>query len=298
MTKALISNKKPGTPVVFMDGGDTDGDIYFVNSILGSDAAGYGLTPDSPTATIDYAVGLCTASQGDRIYVAENHVENISAGTSLVVDIAGIEIVGIGKGPLLTYTAAAGTISVTAANCKIENLRLYSDFTNGVTIGITAGAGADGLKLQNIHMEEASSSKEFLIAVSVAANCHSVVIDGFQFYGASGGSNSQCILFAGSSNFSRVTNFTIYGDFSGAVIDALTTGSAFMTFGPGVIVNKDTAAGLSISVKAQTTGMMRYLDILQLKDTVGPAGAAMGYTQVFVSNAAGAQGILKPAADS
>jgi hypothetical protein len=71
-----------------------------------------------------------------------------------------------------------------------------------------------------------------------------------------------------------------------------------MTIGPGVIVNDDTAAGLSVSVNASTTGMMRHLDILQAKDTVGPAGAAMAFTQVLVSNAAGAQGILKPAADS
>jgi hypothetical protein len=296
--RALISNKRPGSPVVFLDGGDTTGDIYFVNSVTGSDASGYGLTPDSPTATIDYAVGLCTASQGDRIYVMEDHVENISTGTSLVVDVAGIEIVGIGKGPLLTYTAAAGTISITAANCEISNLRLYSDFTNGVTTGITVGATADGLSLENIRMEEAANTKEFLIGISVAAACHNVVIDGFKFYGVTGGTDSQCIKFAGASNFSEVKNFEIYGDFSGAPIDGLTAASTYMTIGPGVIVNDDTTAGLSVSLHASTTGMMRHLDILQLKDTVGPAGAAMGYTQVLVSNAAGAQGILKPAADS
>lgn len=298
MTKSvLMTKRKPGGPVVFLDAGATTGDIFFVHS-TGSDAAGYGLNPDTPVATIDYAVGLCAANNGDRIYVMPGHSETISGATSLVVDVAGVSIIGLGNGPLLTYSAAASTISITAANCSIDNLRLYSDYTNGVTAGITVGAAADGLRLNNIRMEEAANTKEFLIGVSVAAACHDVKIDVFEFYGVTGGTDSQCIKFAGASNFSEVTNFKIYGDFSGAPIDALTAASTYMTIGPGVIVNDDTTAGLSVSVNASTTGMMRHLDILQAKDTVGPAGAAMAFTQVLVSNAAGAQGILKPVADA
>jgi hypothetical protein len=298
MSGPLLFIRKPGGPVVFLDGGATTGDLFFVDSVTGSDASGYGTSPDSPVATIDYAVNLCTANNGDRVYVMPGHSETISGATSLVVDVAGISIIGIGDGPLLTFSAAASTISITAANCTIENIRCYSDYTGGVTTGITAGATADGLKLKNVRMEEAANTKEFLISILVAAACHKVEIDGLEFHGVTGGTDSQCVIFAGASNFSKVTNFKIYGDFSGAAIDALTAASAYLTIGPGVIVNDDTTAGLSVSVHASTTGMMRHLDILQAKDTVGPAGAAMGFTQVLVSNAAGAQGILKPVADA
>lgn len=301
MSKDILTSRRPGGPVVFMDAGATTGNIYFVDSATGSDASGYGISPDAPTATIDYAVGLCDANKGDRIYVMPGHAETISGATSLVVDVAGIEIIGIGdygKAPLLTYTAAASTISVTAANCLIQNIRCYSDYTNGVTAGISVGAAADGLRLKNIRMEEAANTKEFLIGISVAATCHDVEVDGFEFFGVTGGTDSQCIKFAGASNFSKVTNFKIYGDFSGAPIDALTAASTYITIGNGVIVNDDAASGLSVSVHASTTGMMHDLRILQAKDTVGPAGAAMAYAEVYVSNAAGSQGILKPAADS
>lgn len=294
----LLFSRKPGGPVVFLDGGATTGNVFFVDSNTGTNSTSYGTAPDTPVATINYAVGLCTANKGDRIYVMPNHAETISGATSLVVDKAGVSIIGVENGPLLTFSAAASTISVTAANCTIENIRCYSDYTNGVTAGITVGASADGLKLKNIRMEEAANTKEFLIGVSVAAACHDVEIDGFEFYGVTGGTDSQCIKFAGASNFSKITNFKIYGDFSGAPIDALTAASTYLTIGPGVIVNDDVTAGLSVSVHASTTGMMRHLDILQAKDTVGPAGAAMAYTQVLVSNAAGAQGILKPVADA
>lgn len=301
MSGPLLFSRKPGGPVVMLDGGATTGNVFFVDSAIGSNSTSYGNSPDLPVATIDYAIGLCTANKGDRIYVMPSHAETISGATSLVMDVAGVEIIGLGNGasrPKLTFSAAASTISITAASCRLENIQLYSDYTNGVTVGITVGATADGLRLKNIRMEEAANTKEFLIGLSVAAACHDVEIDGFEFFGVTGGTDSQCIKFVGASNFSKVTNFKIYGDFSGAPVDALTAASTYMTIGNGVIINDDTTAGLSVSVHASTTGMMHDLRIYQAKDTVGPAGAAMAYAEVYVTNAAGSQGILKPAADS
>lgn len=298
----LFVRKQPGGLFSVVDESLTTGSIFWVHSGTGTDAAGYGSNPDSPLATIDYAVGLCTASKGDRIYVMPGHAEAITAATSCVVDVIGVQIIGLGSGslqPTLSFTtAAAATVSVTAANVLIQNIRFYSNFTDGIAAGVTLGAAADGFRMKNCRFEEAANTKEFLIAVSVAAACHDVVIDGFEFFGVTGGSDTQCIKFAGASNFSKVKNFAIYGDFSGAAIDALTAASTYMEIGPGVIVNDDTAAGLSVSVHASTTGMMHDLRILQAKDTAGPAGAAMAYCEVYASNAAGAQGILKPAADS
>ena len=278
------------------------GNRFYLHAGTGTDGAGYGRNPDAPVATLDYANGLCTASKGDIIYAMPGHAESLVGATSAVLDVAGVRVIGLGTGalrPKLTYTTDAGaTISITAPNVALENLQLYANFTNGVTAGITVGALADGLRLTNIRMEEAANTKEFLIGVSVAAACHDVGIDGFEFFGVTGGTDSQCIIFVGASNFSYVRNFHIFGDFSGAAIDGLTAASTFMEFAHGTIINDDTAAGLSVSVHASSTGMMRHLDIAQLKDTVGPAGAAMQATEIYVSNAAFKQGILKPAADA
>lgn len=298
----LFVNKQSGGMFAVENMGLGTGSRFYVHSGTGENAAGAGRNPDSPVATIDYAVGLCTASKGDIIYVMPGHAEAITAATSCVLDVAGVQVIGLGSGalrPKLTYTtAAAATVSVTAANCRIENIQFYGDYTGGVTAGVTVGASADGFRLVNCRFEEAANTKEFLIAVSVAAACHDVVIDGFDFFGVTGGSDTQCIKFAGASNFSVVQNFRIYGDFSGAAIDALTVASTYLTIGNGVIVNDDTSAGLSVSVHASTTGMMHDLRILGLFNTAVPAGAAMGYTECYVSNAAGASGIIKPTVDS
>jgi len=299
---SLFVKKQKGGLFAIEDSSRTTGVRIYVHSGTGSDATGYGYSPDTPVATLDYAIGLCTANQGDIIYVMPGHAESISAATSLVIDVASIKIIGLGYGanrPKLTFsTADTATISVTAANVTIENIQFYADYPGGIAVGITLAATADGFRLINCRAEEAANTKEFLIFISVAAACHDVGIDGLDFFGVDGGSDTQCIIFAGASNYSFVRNSRIYGDFSGAVIDALTAASLYMHFANLTLINIDTAAGLSLSVKSDTTGFAHDLRIAQLRDTVAPAGAALAWSEVYVTNALGAQGIYKPAVDS
>ena len=298
----LFVQKQSGGMFAVENQARSTGDRFYLHSGTGTDGDGFGRNPDTPVATLDYAIGLCTASKGDIIYGMPGHAETLIAATSAVMDVAGVRLIGLGTGalrPKFTYTTAAGaTISITAANCAIDNIQLLSAFTNGITAGITVGAAADGLRLTNIRMEESLNTQEFLIGISVAAGCHDVVIDGFDFFGIDGGTDSSAIYFAGGSNYSKVKNFSIHGDFSGAIIDALTAISLYMEIGPGVGTNIDTGAGLTVSVKSDTTGFGHDMRLTGILDTVAPAGAAFSWAEVYVSNALGVQGILKPAADT
>ena len=64
----------------------TTGEIYYVNSGTGANAVGgitgsngnNGLSPKTPFATIDYAIGRCTANRGDTIYVMPGHWETLT----------------------------------------------------------------------------------------------------------------------------------------------------------------------------------------------------------------------------
>ena len=63
--------------------------------------------------TIDYAVGKCTASNGDTIYVKEGHAEAVTAAGGLDLDVAGITIVFLGAGNgrgSVTFSAVVGAI--------------------------------------------------------------------------------------------------------------------------------------------------------------------------------------------
>lgn len=102
------------------------GNVFFVMT-GGSDTAGQGQHPDKPFATVDFAIGQCTANQGDVIYVMPGYTETITNSARWTVDIAGISIIGLGHGstkPVITFsTDTSADIAVTAANILIKNFR-------------------------------------------------------------------------------------------------------------------------------------------------------------------------------
>jgi hypothetical protein len=110
------------------------GNVYWVSSVSGSD--GNKGTRERPFATIDYAIGRCTANNGDIIFCMPGHAEAVTA-TSINCDVGGVTFIGLGSGskkPVLTFGATDSTINVTAANCVWQNFR----FTAGVGDVVTA----------------------------------------------------------------------------------------------------------------------------------------------------------------
>src|SRR3972149_5631068 len=93
----LFSRHQPGGGVMITDPGLAPGDTFFVHSGTGTDGAGYGKNPDAPVATIDYAIGLCTANKSDVIYVLPGHNEGLG-NAQIAVDKAGVSIIGLGHG--------------------------------------------------------------------------------------------------------------------------------------------------------------------------------------------------------
>jgi hypothetical protein len=158
------------------------GQIFWVSSTTGSD--GNKGTFARPFATIDYAIGRCTASKGDIIMVLPGHVENISAASFITADIAGVAIIGLGTGsnvPTLTWTAEAATIVVSAANLSFINMRFVNNFADVVTMFSVTGAG-DGLTFENCVFTDTSTVLNALDFITLATgaddltlnNCHAI----------------------------------------------------------------------------------------------------------------------------
>ena len=102
--------------------------VFWVHSV---DPGGAG-TETRPFATIDEAIGHCTANRGDIIMVKAGHAEALSAASAITCDVAGITIQGLGSGadrPELSFgTSAGASVVVSAANVSILNV-----------VGISAG---------------------------------------------------------------------------------------------------------------------------------------------------------------
>jgi hypothetical protein len=151
-------NRIKGLPFFGLGGEYTTGNVFFVDSGIGLDDPNWGSSPEEPFDTIDYAIGQCTASNGDIIYVMPGHTESIAAASGINADVAGISIVGLGNGsnrPLITLgTATAATFNVGAADVKIKNLQ----FTSAIdSLGNFIVVGANGCTIEDCKFYTAST---------------------------------------------------------------------------------------------------------------------------------------------
>ena len=97
--------------------------VLWVDSNGSSNGAG---TFASPYATVDGAINK--ASAGDIILVKENHAETLTTSNTVTMDVAGVAIVGLGRGqrrPRFTFTPSAvgdNSWAISAASCSVENI--------------------------------------------------------------------------------------------------------------------------------------------------------------------------------
>lgn len=112
------------------------GKVFWVHSGSGSD--GNKGTFDRPFASVDYAVGQCTANRGDVIMVKPGHAETFTAAAGIDADVAGIAIVGQGADadmPEFTFTTATtADIDVDAANITFRGLRFICGIDSQVNM--------------------------------------------------------------------------------------------------------------------------------------------------------------------
>lgn len=302
---ALFVRRSVGGLFAVEDSRIATGERIFVHSGTGTDAGGYGTGPDKPVATLDYAIGLATANEATQIIVMPGHAESLVGATSLVMDVAGVQVIGLGSGrlkPQFTLTTAtAATWNVTAANCSIKNVDIVSNFLD-VVASMTVGTSADGLELDGIGFYDTSVILGSLIGITVAANVSDMTIRNSNYYGLElTASATECMKFAGAADRLRIENCYLKGEFSGNVIDAATAASVDVVLKDILEINMSETGG-GIDLNAATTGMATQVQAY-LEDHTGnePAitGTALAMTDsVRQTNVVTASTFLCVAADS
>ena len=136
-----------------------------------------------PFKTIDYAIGQCKADRGDIIMVAPGYTETIANATSLLMDVAGIAIIGCGLGglrPTLSFSGTGSNIPITAENMSITNVLFESTVENCASAFTATGtATPKNLTIENCEFRDTGAALSFTAIVSgnATANC----LDGFNF---------------------------------------------------------------------------------------------------------------------
>jgi hypothetical protein len=253
----------------------TFGNVFFVSSVTGSATGGY--TPDAPAATIAQALALCTASKGDIIFVAPDHVESIGA-SGLAWNVAGVSIIGLGNGlnrPTLTWHTTDAVVTVSGANMLIKNIITAVDLDEVVSMFLVTGAGvtfdevdfeavgtsaqaiqwlkttnaADRLTIKNCKHRQLTAAAAAQKWIELVGPDFARIVDNeFQIV-ANASTSSE--LISGSTAVVYCTIARNLIEFIGATIDSvinLVTGST------GIISDNRIASGTSVATAAAITG--------------------------------------------
>lgn len=292
---ALFNRHQPGGVFTINDLVEHPGNIFFVDSgetTIGADSAGFGRSPDSPFLTLTYALSsdLCTASNGDVVYVMPGHAENLAADSAVDIDIAGVKVVGLGTGaarPTFTATATGGDLKLAAASTHLENLLFLSGID--VTTGMVEVSAADCV-IRNC---------EFRDSVGQATDCLMVldgsdrlVIDNCKFRMAAGAGANSAIAVVSSDDV-EIANCHIYGNFAVGAIDLRTTASARINIHDGKIWTANAADIAVVDTVTGSTGFIGPNLYIMLTDnaaniTEAVTGATFQYMRpIHIVNLAG-----------
>ena len=288
-----------GVPIYGVAGDVVAGNVWWVGSVKGDswnagvDTDGGG-TKDNPFKTIDYAIGKCTANNGDVIYVLPQHAETISAAAGIAADVACISIIGLGNGtirPIITFSATASTFTVTAANVAIENMQFQNAIDSLVSgISITAA----GCSIKGCEFSQPTSTNDALIWILTTAAADDLTIQG-NIFRASHAGPTEAIRLVGTDRANILDNYLI-GSWSTAAINAITTACLEILIARNTISNSVTDK-LAIDLVAACTGRIEY-NSGTVVSTAGISDAAIidaancQLAQNYFSDAAGETGKL------
>jgi hypothetical protein len=245
--------------LLILDPRFTPGNIFFVNSTHANkgDTPGKGQTPDAPFATLDYAVGQCTANQGDVIIALPGHVETVSAAGGLDLDVAGITLIGIGNGtlqPKIDLTSAAtADVDIDAANITIEGFQFEASFAD---IAVCIDVNATDFTIRRCRFLEPTTNENFLICIQDATSTTSsrITVENCEAR-CPDAADTHFINFAGTGDSHLIRNNLLHGDWGTMAIG----GAGVVTYCrvlDNVIGNIANTTDGCINFAAAATGMV------------------------------------------
>lgn len=291
-----------GVPVMGGQLPTTTGRYFFVSSLIGSNGND-GKSPEYPFATIDYAIGQCTASKGDVIIVMPGHAETISAAGGITADVAGIFIIGLGLGnlrPTLSFSATAATFAISAANVYVANMRVTSTIDEVVKMFHVTAAY---VTLDNIEHFETASCQTIQFLLTTAAADYLTVKNCYHYQANAAGAAQLWIQLVGVDNARILDNtfiLALNNAATSAVINASTAVINAQIARNMILQTGGTTQVSAILLAASSTGFVHDNRVAAAVTTLaGIVALASAYgAENYALNTANKSGILDPVADT
>lgn len=264
---------QPGLGKVFFVGDSSTVDLARIQNI-------FGLDPDGALryfSTIDAAIGACVADRGDVILVAPGHTETVTAAGGVTVDVAGVSIIGLGRGslrPTVNFTTAVGaSFKVTAANVLVQNIL----FTGGID-ALTNPVHIDAADCTLLDIETKDVTGQATDFIVTTANADRLRIERWRHLGAAAAGAETAISIVGGDAI-VIKDFWINGNFGTAAIENVTTAATNITIRDGYAYTRN-AADVIVTLVATATGFVGPNICARLTDN------AANITEAFVGAAA------------
>lgn len=284
------------------------GKVFFVGSTADAFYADYLLhvfPPDEEGevrvfSTIDTAIAACTANRGDVILVIPNHAEDVADATTFQVDIAGISIIGLGhraNQPTFTLTAAAGSIELDSANCRISNLRILAGAAP-VTVGVNVNA--DGNTIDHCDFDVSAAANRFTDVIDVDAFDYTV-IKKCRFITDVNVFEANSAIRMDDANQTEINDNWFSGNWAEGPIVGEGALSNNIRIVNNFLYSSNTADNIGIDLNVASTGLIAYNTIGGVADaTIGnmlDPGSCLSIEN-YIANAIDESGILIPASVS
>ena len=239
----------------------TTGNVFFVDS-GGTNASdgNLGTAPDKPMATIDATMARCTANNGDIIFVMPGHDENPIV--DIAMDVAGVWVRGLGWGgnkPTVTFGALGAAVVMSAASCRISNIR-FDLGTVATTITNAIAMSAADCIIERVESVSHATS-QFTNIIALDASATRGIVRGCYLSSLITAGASSGIYLDGCDDIQLVGN-VVMGHFGAAACIDNTTGSdqalqALITHN-WLHNDSSTAGDLTIHMDDDATGILAY----------------------------------------
>lgn len=228
------------------------------------------------STTITGALLSCTANAGDMILVLPGHTETIVGAAGVAVNVAGVNIVGLGSGslrPTFTFTTSiAASFNISAANVSVQNCI----FTCGIDAQTAmVNVSAADVSFTGCDFNTNSGTAGAVLGILTAATSDRLVVDTCRFLGPavnSGTTTTAQIQYESAVDI-KIQNSYFTGKMTQSILNVTGTVLRGLIFNNNFVIATGTKA---IAVAAASTPFISSNNI-NVPSGTAPVVAAAGF---------------------
>lgn len=198
------------------------GNVFFVSSTESgrADDVAHGKAPQTPFATLAYALAQCTANIGDLVILMEGHVETITTTGGVSLNVAGVTVIGLGNGenrPLLRLQGStSASIAVSSSDITLQNVTIDATVLDGITNALTVNG--EDFRLRDCDIYMADSLGQAVLGIVTTVNANRMSLERCRFWGTANAGANAFVKLVGANDGVTIRDCQMVGECAEALI--------------------------------------------------------------------------------